>query len=159
MGGDAPNVEGGDTGERIAVVRERRERLREALVELEQALSGAAGRSESWGDRVAPRVKEFHAALNGHIAMTEGDGGLFAQVLRESPRLDSVVKRLRKEHEDMLEAATKLLERCQGDLTEPEDVEGLRDDGMDLLRLAARHRQRGADLLYSAYEVDIAAGD
>ncbi len=156
----ASETTGGDReGERMREVRDRRERLRGALIDLEQALSGAAGRSYAWGDRVSTAAKEFHAALEDHVVMTERDGGLFSQVLLESPRLESAVKRLRKEHEDMLERATKLLERCQGDLPEAEDVEGLRDDGTDLLRLAARHRQRGADLLYSAYEVDIAASD
>jgi hypothetical protein len=30
---------------------------------------------------------------------------------------------------------------------------------MELLKRLARHRQRGADLLYEAYQVDISAGD
>lgn len=159
MDAEAETTEREPDRERMQEVRDRRERLREALIDLEQALSGAAGRSYAWGDRVSTAAKELHAALEDHIEMTEHDGGLFSQVLLESPRLESTVKRLRKEHEDMLERATKLLHRCQGDLPETEDVEGLRDDGTDLLRLATRHRQRGADLLYAAYEVDIAAAD
>lgn len=145
--------------QRLTEARRRRERLRDALVELEEALSAAAGRSGAWGERTAGALSSFRAALAEHVTHTEADGGVFAEVLREAPHLRSAVERLRAEHRELDEGASTLAERCLVDPLDAADVDGLRDEGMELLGLATRHRQRGADLLYTAYEVDIAAGD
>ena len=40
-----------------------------------------------------------------------------------------------------------------------EQVKDVREEALGLLQAIARHRQRGADLIYEAYSVDIEAGD
>ena len=40
-----------------------------------------------------------------------------------------------------------------------DDVADLRERGTDLLARLSRHRQRGADLIFEAYDTDIGGGD
>ena len=44
----------------------------------------------------------------------------------------------------------------RGDVSQVQDV---REEALGLLQAIARHRQRGADLIYEAYSVDIEGGD
>jgi hypothetical protein len=39
------------------------------------------------------------------------------------------------------------------------DAEAVRKQGTNLLGRLVRHRQRGADLIYEAYQTDIGGGD
>lgn len=140
-------------------VREKRQKLRHAVAELEHALATAAGRSAEWSDRVAAALSAFQDALERHVTMTERGDGLYTQILEHAPRLSAKVDRLRREHNEMSEEAAELLARCRGEDLDEDAIEGVRRDALDLLGLAVRHRQVGADLLYEAYEVDIAAAD
>ncbi len=137
-------------------VRAGRRRLRHALVEVEQALAHPGVRGEeAWYERVTRALDRFASALSDHVASNEDTDGLFADVLDRAPRLVSRIERLRVEHDEMASRAERLRERCRA----RDEVEDIRRDALDLLRVSVRHRQRGADLLYEAYEQDIAAGD
>lgn len=143
---------------RLEEVRDRRAKLRETLVDLENALSLAAGRPEQWSSAVAETLGRLVEALERHVTMTERHDGLFAQVLDESPRLAAKVERLRTDHDDLRDDTADLIGRC-GTVTDEDAVQTVRSDALDLINALARHRQHGADLLYEAYEVDIAASD
>lgn len=145
--------------ESLEEVRDKRKKLRVALVELENALSSAAGRPGEWAETAGDALEEFAGALERHIAMTERGDGLFAQVMDQTPRLAPKIARLRTQHDVLAEDVRGLLERCRGGLDHEEAIEQMRQEALDLLGDAARHRQLGADLLYEAYEVDIAASD
>jgi hypothetical protein len=67
------------------------------------------------------------------------------------------VDRLIGEHTELTDLSTKLIDRI--DVVEleriAEEAGAVRDDAMSLLTAVARHRQRGADLIYEAYQVDV----
>ncbi len=140
-------------------IRERRRQLHRALVQLEAALAGAAGRPAEWCDGVAAALARLDSILDEHVVGTEGRGGLFEQVVSDEPRLNRRVEQLRDEHGRLREATAALLAQCRGQVPTAEAVGHIREQALALLGVAARHRQRGADLLYEAYEVDISAGD
>jgi hypothetical protein len=145
-------------GPALSEVRQRRTRLRDAVRALEDGLASPA-QAERWPGDVAAALEEFLAALEQHIEGTEDGEGLFADVLEQSPRLASRIERLRQEHDEMRILAEDLLGHVRDGVRDEADVQRIRDGGLVLLRMAVRHRQRGSDLLYEAYEVDIAAGD
>lgn len=142
----------------LAAVRQRRMRLRDALRELEDAISAPA-RSHRWADDAASALDSFLEALDEHIAGTERPDGLFDAVGEQAPRLTSHVARLRAEHDEMRVLAQDLRGHARAGASDAADVERIRSGCLVLLRVAVRHRQRGSDLLYEAYEVDIAGGD
>ena len=138
----------------LSATRHHRRQLHTALVELEQAIAAPARRPAAWGDAVAAAVGRFEAALADHTHHTEAEDGLFAQVTEDAPEVAHQIAALTREHAELQESATALLARCRGTVDVP-DVDGIREDALDLLRAGSRHRQRGADLLYDAYEMDV----
>jgi len=139
----------------LGEVRRRRAELRHAMGVLEQALgSPATSRSEQWVARVRSALDEIDADFRMHVAVTEGDNGLYVQVLSDAPRLAGRVRRLTDEHRTLSDMIAQLL-----DLTEkPADDDApdvIRDTATQLLARLVRHRQTGSDLLYEAFESDI----
>lgn len=135
-------------------VRARREELRAALIELEDALSGPAGDPDHWARRVEAGIERMHQTLRTHISDTEAEGGMLPQVEEDAPWLEGRVELLRSEHADLHARTEQLLAHCRDG-----DVEQVRDEALELLRAISRHRQRGTDLLWDAYMVDISAAD
>jgi hypothetical protein len=139
----------------------RRMGLRLALQGLEKALARAAvGRQDAWRERVLARLVEVREAFQQHVSLTEGPEGLFDDVLERAPRLDTAVRRLRAEHEALRSALEAALGRAG--LRDGEDgqaVVELREAALSLISAFSRHRQRGADLVYEAYEFDIGTAD
>ena len=130
-------------------------RHRAALVReiqfFEQAIAAPAG-DPGWRQRVAARLGGLRGAFAGHMGVTEGPDGLYAELLDHAPRLARRVHVLIREHVVM--AATMAALQRRVDLPET-TVEELRGWASDLLRVLSRHRQRGADLVYEAYQMDI----
>ncbi len=143
----------------LSDVRERRRQLRSVALQLEESLALAAGRQGEWRDKVAAALAQLQATLEDHIAGTEGSGGLFTQICEDEPRLDSRVAKLREEHERLKGRAADLLARVRGRVPDADEVAEIREAALVLLGLVVRHRQRGADLLYEAYSVDVSVGD
>jgi hypothetical protein len=155
-------AEPASTADNLAAVRAQRADLHADLVRLEAALAGATpGRVGDWANTVHDVLVDTAATFERHIAVTEGPDGLFDDVVRAAPRLANHVRGLTDEHRgiraliaDQLTAARALARR--GDLA---GVEALRETVTDLIAKLSRHRQRGADLVYEAYAVDLGAGD
>jgi hypothetical protein len=100
-------------------------------------------------------LEDLRSALQRHVVETEADGGLLNQILTDAPRLANAVYRLRQDHVELSDAVAALLIRpAPGN----GDSAAIRDAGLSLLGQLARHRQRGADLLYEAYNVDVGGG-
>jgi hypothetical protein len=135
----------------FAVARRHRVALLHSIQSFEQALAAAAG-DPGWRARVSTRLHGLRGAFAEHIVVTEGPEGLYAELLDHSPRLARGVHVLVREHA-ALAAALGALQR-KVDQPGP-TVEELRAWASDLLRELSRHRQRGADLVYEAYEMDI----
>ena len=142
-------------------VLEQREELLDAVLALEHALSLPA-RDAAWPTRVRAGLDELAGALVRHTEVTEAPDGLFDQVMAGSPTLAAPVDRLRREHVTLqsgIEVGRRLVAAAAANAGDTDAVEHARDEIVDLIRRFLRHRQRGADLLYDAYAVDVGAGD
>jgi hypothetical protein len=136
--------------------RQHRTGLRVALGDVEQALSAPAPRREDlWRKELGVALDELGDALESHIASTEADDGLLAEIMREAPRLARRIERVRAEHERL--RADLGASRAAADAGD--DVEDIRVRVTGVLADLVRHRQLGSDLVYDAYNVDIEAGD
>jgi hypothetical protein len=135
-------------------LQQRRAELRDSMSALEHALATPAVGRAGWAERVHVALVELSADLREHVRITEGPDGLYTELLEAAPRLSAAMDQLAKEHAVMGETMGDLLNQ----VTPPDagtDVERVRELGTRLLGTLARHRQRGADLVYEAYEFDI----
>jgi hypothetical protein len=136
-------------------LRRHRAELRESMGALEDALAAPATADRSrWAQRVQAALSEVSGDFRAHIDITEGPPGLYGDVLRTSPRLSGAVDGLTREHVVIGRQADELLAR----LGAPDvvgDVDAVRREGTALLGRLVRHRQRGSDLVFEAYEFDI----
>ncbi|WP_194919916.1 hypothetical protein [Catenulispora rubra] len=91
---------------------------------------------------LAPAVP-LSAAIAEHLAATEGQHGLYAEIVAADPRLTFAVETLIREHAELRRA----MHRAIAGMSEKQLAE--------LTRRLDRHCQRGNDLVYEAYSVDI----
>lgn len=142
------------TSAELSTVRIHRIRLREASQELEAALAAPlTGRLDGWVRQVRPAVQGIREAFSAHVSFTEGRGGLFDQIRTDAPRLVTVLGRLHREHREIttnLAAAEEQL-GSRGEA----GMARVREQLTAALTALSLHRQRGADLLYEAYQVDL----
>lgn len=132
--------------------RERRASLRLAMREVESALAAPApGREDSWRGEIGARLDALGDALEAHVAATEADDGLLAEIMASAPRLARRVERARADHE-RLRGGLAAIDRGAA-------VTAVRDQVGALLVDLVRHRQLGSDLVYDAYNVDIEGAD
>jgi hypothetical protein len=136
----------------------RRRTLHEALVGLEFAISSpAAGRIPDWTGLVTKEITAVRDAWEQHVDGTEKPGGLYEEIVTTSPRFSGTIDRLRDEHPEITEAVEQMLARLElveiGGLPWP--LEDARDDLQRFIGRIIRHRQKGADLVWEAYNVDI----
>jgi hypothetical protein len=142
-------------------VRDRRAGLKVAMSNLEMALAAPAPHRSTWVAGVRDGLQVVHDVWTRHIVATEAPGAFLDELVDESPRLSTPASRLRREHAEILQTIT----RAQQQLESPVGgdaydvwVEGVRADLTSLLIALVKHRQRGADLIYEAYAVDIGGG-
>jgi hypothetical protein len=139
--------------------RQHRRGVRQACIELEESLARPAGRDpEKWLADVAARCRELTEAFHRHAEQSEGPGGLLPEIVEVAPRLAHAVDRVKGEHEALL-AEMAGLETTIGEKDTVDQISKVRDAVLRLLRDVAAHRQRGADLIYEAYSVDVEGGD
>ncbi len=137
--------------------RRRRAPLREAASGLEFAIAAPVGTGQVWRDRVAENLQKTRTALEEHIELTEGENGLYNDLQRDAPRLSNLINLLRKEHDTLasdIEAAETTLHSLPNELDD-DCCEGVREATLALLGRISRHRQKGADLIWRAYSVDL----
>jgi hypothetical protein len=136
-----------------------RERLWAAVAELEQALAAPApGRVDDWRARAEARLEALRAEWDNHVQTTEGDDGLFAEIMDMEPRLAHAIDRLRHEHRELADE----MSGANAALGRVADEDGVTKTRTELVQLLARlslHRHRGVDLVYDAYNTDISADD
>lgn len=139
--------------ETVAGVAERRYQLYEAMRRLEAAVARPSGLAD-WRMEIETAITDLDRSLGDHIRRTESDDGLFAEILGGSPHLASRIADLEEEHRELRAACRQaLLMAADWSSTR------LRRKANLLLARLAFHRQTGAELLYDAYNVDIATGD
>jgi len=133
----------------LAAARRHRMELLAAIQGFERAIAAPA-RDPRWRELVTERLRALREAFGEHVVVTEGPEGLYAELLAHAPRLASGVDTLVREHGQVLAALDRLYQRVS-----TMDIERIRAKASDRLLQLARHRQRGADLVYEAYATDI----
>ena len=143
----------------LEAVRARRAELRDSMGRLERALAApASGRAVVWGEQVHGVLVEMAEDFHEHIEVTEGPDGLHQAILSGDLRLANAVNTLAAEHSQIAAEIDDLVTGTEPPVT-PQDAEAARAQGTNLLGRLVRHRQRGADLIYEAYQTDIGGGD
>lgn len=143
----------------LARAMSRRRLLVDTMSHLEMVVAGPAS-AEGWLDRVEAGLAELRAALDAHIEEVEGPDGLLADIVAVAPRLSPYTEDLRREHIALLGAwlrAEAAVRAARGDW--PVAVSTVRRRVITLIGRLTLHRQAGADLVFDAYNVDIAASD
>ncbi len=102
--------------------------------------------------RLTDALRAMVAAFTEHRNATEGEDGLYADVVLDAPRLARTVDGLVAEHGQLGTAMASLVQAMDCPDT---NAETLREDARRILNDLARHRQRDADLVYEAYTADI----
>lgn len=142
----------------LSEAKARRATLHDALVHLEMAISSpAAGRIPEWTALVEKELVSVRDAFDQHIIVTEKPGGLYEEIIMRAPRLDGTVRRLKEEHPDISENIGVHLQRFEADQVGGDawSLDDARDDLQRFIGTLIRHRQKGADLVWEAYNVDI----
>jgi hypothetical protein len=135
----------------LDVARRHRVELLDTIHAFERAIAVPSA-DPDWRHHVVGRLNRLRQAFAEHIAVTEGQDGLYAELLTAAPRLARAVGVLEREHAMVVRTLDTFGQR----LNEPAiEVERFRGWASDLLRELSRHRQRGADLVYEAYATDI----
>jgi hypothetical protein len=139
-------------------VKRRRKTLHDTLVHLEEAISSpASGRIPQWTAQVVKEMQEIRDAFDQHVLVTEKPDGLYEEILQHAPRLQNGVGRLKDEHPAISRAIDEMIARLEqtevGSVQWP--LDDARDDLQRFIGRVIRHRQRGADLVWEAYNVDI----
>ena len=141
--------------------RKLRKLLRGCMEDLEASIAApASGRVKRWAQKVSSSLDIPASAFEHHVTETESHDGFLQQLITEAPRLHPAALRLRTDHSEIKHLIEDLRmsasEAARGEESSPEE---LRRASLELLGRLARHRQRGADLIYDAYLVDIGVGD
>jgi hypothetical protein len=148
------------TPNEVASIRIRRESLLQAVIGLEDALASPLGDKEKWRLRVAMATHHASARIEEHVTQTEGAGHILEEIRSVAPRLDRRVEQMLVDHETLQKAAHDL-QTAVATLEVVDDEEAadqaivVRNKAVEMMGLIARHRQRGADLVYEAYHVDL----
>lgn len=129
--------------------RRRRVALLEAIGRTEAALAAPTG-SPTWRQDVVAALDLVRGALDEHITEVEAADGLLPELRRLDARFAHAVAVLEAEHPALCRQLDAAL-RSAADAP----AEEVRRRALDVLVALARHRQRGADLVYDAYNVDI----
>jgi hypothetical protein len=137
--------------------RRHRRGVSHAGTEFENALASPAGLTDSWVQEVRERLIDVTAAFQRHVDQSEGTGGLLQEMLMVAPHLAPGVTRSKRDHQEIL-VELKGLSTVIDQSDDEHLVGDVRARGMVLLQHITAHRQRGADLIYDAYSVDVEGG-
>jgi hypothetical protein len=140
-----------DTRRRIV---DRRQDLYAAMQRLEASAARAASNGD-WAAEVRDALANLDSVLQRHVDEIEGPDGLITEVIDRAPHLVPAVDTLRDEHQELIAGC----QAARDVLSDGGDVSRVRRKVLSLLGRLAIHRQSGAELLYDAYNVDIAAAD
>ncbi len=147
---------GNSTHTRWHRARVRRNELHRAMERLEATVARPAA-PDGWADAVDASLLELEDALGAHIREVEAPDGLLAEIVDVAPRLVSDVETIKNEHVELVASWARARQSLGGNGAA--SVTEVRRRIISLLGRLAIHRQRGSDLVYEAYNVDIAAAD
>jgi predicted metal-dependent hydrolase len=134
----------------VRAAKRRRIELKRAMSDVEVAAAAPAPHA-NWRDTLLESLEQLKSALEQHAEEVESTGGLLDEIVEKAPRLHRRVVRQRQEHVVLVDQtlATIMATRRGRDASE------VRAEVLEALIAIARHRQRGSDLVYDAYTIDI----
>lgn len=141
-----------DAAQAMRAAGERRIALKQTVSRVEVAAARAAA-EPGWAANLALELEDLRTALDQHAVEVEGPDGLLNELAEDAPRLVPKIDMLRDEHPVLLEQASAAITAVAD--REPDDARAI---VLDLLVAIARHRQKGSDLVYDAYNVDLGGG-
>ena len=141
------------TGDQFAGVVQQRSQLGQAMQRVELAAAAPAAK-ESWIPELAQNLRQLDVAFDKHIRDVQAPLGLLDRIVDQAPRLQRSVEASKAEHAAVAELIKKAV-ALTGVPDASDRVDEVRDAAMAALVALARHRQKGADLIYDAYDVDI----
>lgn len=139
--------------EYIDRVRAHRAELRAAVTALDLSLSAPLGRI-TWIEDVHSSMVELARDFADHIELTQRPGGIYETVRSTQSRLSEAVDQLIDEHASLAAEIKACLDALEV-RDHSADLRAIREEITELVGLLVRHRQRGGDLVYEAYSVDI----
>ena len=104
---------------------------------------------------IGDALNELLREIDTHIEITEGADGLYEEIGVTAPRLAHALDELRAEHAEMKTRTQALAAKVEAAPRDRAPVAETRDAVGQLLGFLVKHRQRGADLVWEAYELDI----
>lgn len=128
------------------------------MTELEAAASSPVA-MEGWLDQLSRSLEGLAKVFEDHVQMVEGDDGLLEEITELAPQLESGMEQMRTDHREIHTFLDNLKTAVKDAATTPDGAGMIRGEVRALVSSLAEHRQRGADLVYDAYNVDISAGD
>ena len=142
-----------------AVSQGDRDRTLEALHALEAAVGRpASSRSETWADAVRSSLEHLESAFGEQRASYDDPSGLMAEIAHDDPRLRTWVRQLRRRWAE-LETTTRTLRESLGESADPQAPYDVRERVRWLSSAIRHHREREADLVFDALEIDLGAPD
>jgi hypothetical protein len=157
-GGTVPRDAADASDPTMESVRLRRAGLKSAMSGLEIAIAAPApGRIDEWAQGVRDALTVLQEVWTRHVVETEAPGAFLDELVEAAPRLYNQAAKLREEHNEILSVLVEL-DGMVPDADEPEWAHRMRGVLTNLCVALARHRQRGADLVFEAYAVDIGGG-
>lgn len=146
-----------DLSPTLAETARRRADLRDALVDVEQAISRpAVGREADWTKEVVLRLEGLGHAIDEHVQVTERPQGLYDEISSKAPHLATKIDQLREEHPVLRDRTRELVAELQTRAVGTAwPLHEARDELQRLLGQIVRHRQLGSDLVWEAYNLDI----
>ncbi|MGZ4683222.1 MAG: hypothetical protein ACXV5S_07755 [Acidimicrobiales bacterium] len=147
-----------DTAGQVGPVPEHRERVEKAASALAAQAARPAADRRVWAEDLRRAALEMIDALAMHIDETEQPGGLYDEIMADTPRLAHAVDMLRRDHVALLGEAAALI---QAAAVPPSAIDPSRllDEVTVLVGAVHKHQRRGIDLLYDFYQVDIGIGE
>lgn len=149
----------------LDAVRAQRDEMQHAMGRVESALAAPdRGRREQWIGAVLRSLVVLEVELEEHVEGTEGLDGFFEQIIEHAPNLVNAVRKMCADHRDLAEGISACRAAVAGLESIPpgRDEDALaaaRDSVLRLLGQFSRHRHRGANLAYDAFNVDLSFGD
>lgn len=147
--------------EQTQAARDERVRMVVAARELENALSAASWhRERDWYRRVQDSLIVLQTALRDTRDAANEEGSLLSDVVTEAPRLESRVRRIRDEYEDLERHVESLrFQLAEIGTEEEQNVDDIRQRLSRLITALQHVQSKETELLYEAFQVDVGVGD
>jgi hypothetical protein len=133
----------------------------DALHTLEDVLSDPAPRRRRrWLDYVQSALDQLAQALDAQAGRDSETASLLSEIAIHEPRLLPRIEQLRRDHEHLRQSVRNLLDEMAPDADSGDvDITVTRDRVAEVARRLRQHRQREADLVYEAVNINLGTGD